>query len=76
MQFGERARAAGTVGLILVAVLLVAVLGLRPNAAEKSTGPPSTLEDLVAGRLKIIDLTHTLNEKNPHWPGDNYSPSG
>jgi len=33
-----------------------------------------TLEQLVSGELRIIDLAYTLGEKTPYWPGDNYEP--
>ncbi len=40
--------------------------------------PPSwsspTLDDLVSGRLEMIDLGWSLNRENAHWPGANYEP--
>lgn len=33
-----------------------------------------TLADLVAGELTIVDLTWTLNDRSPYWPGENYEP--
>jgi kynurenine formamidase len=33
-----------------------------------------TLEDLISGRARTIDLTYSLNSKNAFWPGDNYQP--
>lgn len=43
----------------------------QENALAK-TSP--TLDDLSSGRVKIVDLTYMLNEKNAYWPGDNYKP--
>lgn len=42
-------------------------------ADEVATAGPS-LASLVSGKLKIVDLTHALNERNAHWPGENYEP--
>jgi kynurenine formamidase len=32
------------------------------------------LDDLVSGRLSIVDLTWALDDKNPYWPAENYEP--
>jgi kynurenine formamidase len=33
-----------------------------------------TLDELVTGKLKIVDLGWSLNDKNPFWPADDYEP--
>ncbi|MDA0284987.1 MAG: cyclase family protein [Planctomycetota bacterium] len=33
-----------------------------------------TLADVAAGKARIVDLTHVLNEKNAYWPGPGYEP--
>jgi len=33
-----------------------------------------TLAAVASGDAKIVDLTWTLNEKSPYWPGTNYQP--
>jgi kynurenine formamidase len=33
-----------------------------------------TLDQLCSGRLQIVDLTYTLNDKSPYWPGEDYEP--
>ena len=33
-----------------------------------------TLRQIAAGQAKIVDLTYTLNERSPYWPGDKYQP--
>jgi kynurenine formamidase len=33
-----------------------------------------TLDELVSGKLKIVDLGWSLNDKNPYWPADDYEP--
>jgi kynurenine formamidase len=47
-------------------------------ARADTDGPPAaadpTLADLVAGKLKIVDLTWPINGKSAFWPGDNYEP--
>ena len=55
---------------------LVITVDGRPVAQLGPLEPAGspTLADLASGRVKIIDLTNTLNEKSPYWPGDNYTP--
>ncbi|MCY2963996.1 MAG: cyclase family protein [Planctomycetota bacterium] len=50
-----------------------------PPAADASrqkavSEPVPTLQQLAAGELPIVDLTWTLNDRNPYWPGENYEP--
>ena len=33
-----------------------------------------TLEQLAAGDVQLVDLTHEINNKSPFWPGDDYQP--
>ncbi|WP_397568627.1 cyclase family protein [Schlesneria sp. T3-172] len=33
-----------------------------------------TLGQLAAGETELLDLTHSLDEKSPFWPGDDYQP--
>lgn len=55
-----------------VAALLISAVGHGATGADKSA--ELTLADVAAGRATIIDLTWTLNEKNPYWPGGGYQP--
>jgi len=55
--------------LVIAAVVFSSVQILIGDESK-----PSTLNDLVGGKLKIVDLTYALNSKNPYWPGDNYEP--
>lgn len=41
---------------------------------EVKLAEPLTLDQLVSGQLKIIDLGWSLNEKNPFWPAEDYEP--
>ncbi len=43
-------------------------------AAEAPVASVPTLDDLVAGKLRIVDLGWPLNPGNAYWPGDNYRP--
>ena len=36
--------------------------------------PAGILEGLASRGTRIVDLTHSLNAANPHWPGDGYEP--
>jgi kynurenine formamidase len=45
--------------------------------AELPAGDPPddvSLSQLASGNARIVDLTYTLNEKTPYWPGANYQP--
>ncbi len=33
-----------------------------------------TVEDIAAGKARMIDLTYPLNSQNAFWPGENYRP--
>lgn len=71
-------------GLIGCAFLTISVLGLMCARRQVSAGDdpksideraqPLTLDQLVAGQLKVVDLGWALNDKNPYWPADDYEP--
>lgn len=44
------------------------------DVPAKSAADAITLEDLVSGRARTIDLTYALNPQNAFWPGENYQP--
>jgi kynurenine formamidase len=56
-----------TRGLTLMVVLALAAAGV-------TNAKPLTLEDVIAGRAQIFDLSYPLNSKSAFWPGDKYSP--
>lgn len=33
-----------------------------------------TLDELCSGKLKLVDLTYSLNDKNAYWPAPGYEP--
>lgn len=43
-------------------------------AAQRDRNGPLTLDDVIAGDVCFVDLTHALNEENPYWPGEQYQP--
>jgi kynurenine formamidase len=52
-------------------------LATRARAADSGPlAPPAAggFEDLVAGKLRIVDLAWPLNPQSAYWPGDNYKP--
>jgi len=66
-------------------VVLVAAIALAAWwAAWLGSSPPPTLrgaavhgpslDDLFQGRVTVVDLTWTLNDTSPYWPGENYRP--
>ncbi len=74
--------------LIVMFVLFFAVAGavvsLAPSSEPVAAGDdesqnrkvtePLTLDQLVSGHLKIVDLGWSLNDKNPYWPAPDYEP--
>jgi kynurenine formamidase len=44
------------------------------ESRSRKAGEPLTLDQLVAGKLKVVDLGWSLNDKNPYWPADDYEP--
>jgi len=60
---------------IIVHSFGVAVLLLTSSCADSQRDEAGgLLEGVPSGRTEIIDLTHPLNSKNPHWPGPGYEP--
>lgn len=51
----------------------LAALALIASAVAQDSAPLS-LEDVVAGRATLVDLTYSLNDHSPYWPGANYQP--
>ena len=51
-------------------------IGRAQDAIGRKSVPIETvtLADVAAGKARIIDLTHVLNEKNAYWPGPGYEP--
>jgi len=35
---------------------------------------PPTLGEIASGQVQVVDLGYALNEANPYWPGEGYSP--
>jgi kynurenine formamidase len=44
------------------------------DSRNQKPGKPLTLDELVTGQLKVIDLGWSLNDKNPYWPAPDYEP--
>jgi kynurenine formamidase len=60
---------------IWAALAWLTFIAIPIRAAEKSSEPaPLSFEDVAAGRAAIVDLTYSLNAKNPYWPGPGYTP--
>jgi kynurenine formamidase len=56
---------------IAMGLVLLAFCG---SAAAQKSAAPLTLDDVVTGRAKLVDLTYVLNDHSPYWPGENYQP--
>lgn len=74
-----------TIVIALLASAIAAALGLwltsSPPAAAGDDAPqspiatdPLTLDQLVTGKLQVIDLGWPLNDTSPYWPAENYEP--
>lgn len=64
---------------LFAGLVLAAAGGDRPSqSAAQEPKPtnesPLTIEDLISGRARTVDLTYPLNAQNAFWPGDNYKP--
>src|SRR5262245_28155939 len=70
--------------MVLFSVVGGLVVWLAPRSEGAAAGndessnrqavAPLTLDQLVSGQLKIIDLGWSLNDKNPYWPAPDYEP--
>ena len=79
-----RIRRLVTLMIILLSVLSASIACIAPWSQRTATGndesrdrnraEPLTLDQLVSGQLKIIDLGWSLNDKNPYWPAADYEP--
>jgi len=59
----------------LIALLVVsACQASGPAVAGDKTQPVGLLEGIASGKTSLIDLGHSLNAKNPYWPGPGYEP--
>ncbi len=61
---------------------LVSAMGIycAAGAVAQEPTPPgdsiqqSTLGNVISGDVRMLDLTYSLNDQSPFWPGDNYQP--
>jgi kynurenine formamidase len=44
------------------------------SSVRQAAASSLTLDQLVSGELKIVDLGWSLNDKNPYWPAPDYEP--
>ena len=56
---------------LLLGLLWLVSVGSRCEAQDAGV---VTLAEIAAGRVRLVDLTWPLNEKNPYWPGGDYQP--
>jgi kynurenine formamidase len=61
-------------GVLGVFAVTLGRLSLQMAMAQDDASGNVTLADVAAGKATIVDLTWTLNEKNPYWPGGSYKP--
>jgi kynurenine formamidase len=57
--------------LLLLAILVHSNVG-KVQGANPTT--PLTLNELIDGKARTLDLTYPLNRQNAFWPGDKYYP--
>jgi kynurenine formamidase len=62
--------------LSIVGVLFLFLATPFEIRADEKTAPevPLTLDDVVDGKARLVDLTYPLNARNPYWPGPGYTP--
>lgn len=64
-------------GLVVVGVVQQNPTGSHAQVLDAPAQTPAgsiTLDDLVNGRARTIDLTYALNPQNAFWPGEKYQP--
>ena len=65
---------AATSAVTSVALRLERVAAGDDESRDRKAAEPLTLDQLVSGQLKVIDLGWSLNDKNPYWPAPDYEP--
>jgi kynurenine formamidase len=61
--------------LINLGLELRSVAPTQASANGQLVAPSAPgFEDLIAGKLRIVDLAWPLNRQSAYWPGDNYQP--
>lgn len=60
-------------GLLLSASLTADDITKAPSR-NASSPTEISLKDLSSGKVRIVDLTYTLNSESHYWPGDGYIP--
>lgn len=66
-----------TLFALMVSLLLpLELMGEEPaNQGKDATASTEiTLGDLSSGKVRILDLTYTLNSETHYWPGEEYTP--
>lgn len=59
--------------LTAVLLIVIPVMSASDGAAQES-GPTPVFESMFGESSRIVDLTYTINDRSPYWPGDNYEP--
>lgn len=65
---------AGALAVWIASENSIGVQAQAPESAPKNPADAITLEDIVSGQARMIDLTYPLNPRNAFWPGENYRP--
>jgi kynurenine formamidase len=61
---------------LLVLLIVCASCQSSPPAVQQARQPAASglIEGISSGQTTVVDLGHTLNSKNPYWPGPGYEP--
>lgn len=59
---------------IALTVIMAIIAGREVNAQDPSNDTilGKTFGQIATGQVKLLDLTHSLNDRSPFWPGENY----
>lgn len=69
-----------TIGWLITSFVVTAIAGSAEAQSQTVDSGPAdsvmkvSLSQLATGDVQIVDLTHSLNEKSPFWPGEDYQP--
>lgn len=64
----------GKYAAILSMALLPGLGFAQESAGKTDVVLRTTLGQLASGEVEIVDLTHSLTDKSPFWPGEDYQP--
>lgn len=60
--------------ILLVATIPAIAIATPSVCVAADDKPAVTMQDVIDGKAKLVDLTYALNDKNAYWPAPGYHP--